>query len=568
MTVERERCHRGGSRASDPGSGSGSDSGSGSLRAGRLSAARSRRGRPGAPWYFLLPALLVGGAMLLPFVYLVVRAAETGSATFFSLITRPRTGKVLLNTVGLAAAVAAGSVALGVPLAWLTTRTDLPGRKTWSVLAVLPLAVPSLVGAFAFVSAWGQGGLVHELLRKSFGPVAMPDLHGFLGAWLVLTLLSFPYVVLSVRGALLGMDPGQEEAARSLGHGPAAVFTRVLLPQLRPAIAAGALLSALYTLSDFAAVSLLRFESFTQAIYVQYQATFNRSYAAVLALVLVALTGAILLLESRARGRASQYRVGAGSARGQRPVPLGRWKIPALLFCGLVALLSVAMPFLVNAIWLLRGIMQGRSVLMPWDALLNSIYASLLGAAVAAAAALPVAIVAVRHPSRLSAGVERTAYVGYALPGIVVALSLVFFGANYAYPLYQTMALLVFAYVVLFLPQALASVRTSLLQVTPNVENAARSLGLSPWQVTWRVTVPLVRPGIVTGAVLVFLTIMKELPATLLLSPLGFRTLAMQIWGAVTEAYYIEAAAPSLLLMVASSVSVAILLRNEGSKEG
>lgn len=523
---------------------------------------RGRRG-PRAPSYFLIPAVLIGLAMLLPLAYLLLRTAETGAGTVWSLLSRPRTVRVLLNTVGLASAVAAGAIGIGVPLAWLTARTDLPGRRLWEVLSVLPLAVPSLVGAFTFVSAWGHGGLVHEWLRRAFGITSMPPLHGFVGAWIVLTLLTFPYVVLSVRGALAGMDPGQEEAARSLGYKPAEVFYRVILPQLRPAIAAGALLVVLYTLSDFAAVSLLQFESFTQAIYVQYQATFNRSYAAVLALLLVGFTAVILAFEARARGRASHFRVGTGSARRLRPVPLGKWRWPAIAFCTIVATLSVAMPFAVNAIWVGRGLLQGRTVLLPWDALANSVYASLLGAAVAIVAAVPVAVLTVRYPSRTAVLIERAAYVGHALPGIVVALALVFFGANFAFPLYQTMALLVFAYVVLFLPQAAGAVRVSLLQVTPNVEHAARSLGLAPWQVMWRVTLPLVRPGLITGATLVFLTIMKELPATLLLSPLGFRTLAVQIWGAVTEAYYIEAAAPSLLLMLASSVSVAMLLRGE-----
>lgn len=523
------------------------------------------RGRP--PLYFVIPAALVGLAMLLPLAYLLVRTGEAGGEAVWQLLSRERTLRVLMNTTALAAAVSSSAVALGVPLAWLTARTDLPGRSMWSVLVVLPLAIPSLVGAFSFVSAWGHGGLMHQWLLRAFGLKTMPNLYGFTGAWLVLTLLTFPYVVLSVRGALLGLDPGQEEAARSLGHGPGSVFRRVVLPQLRPAIAAGALLVVLYTLSDFAAVSLLQFESFTQAIYVQYQATFNRSYAAVLSLVLVAMTAVILFLEARARGRVRYYRVSTGTARRARIAPLGRWRWPAFIFCGLVVAVSVAMPIVVNVYWVVRGITLGQGVVLPWDALLSSVYAAGLAAGVAVLCALPIAILSVRYAGRLAAALERAAYIGYALPGIVVALSLVFFGANYAYTLYQTMAMLVFAYVVLFLPQAVGAVRTSLLQVSPNVENAARSLGLSPWEVTKRVTLPLVRPGLVTGATLVFLTVMKELPATLLLSPLGFRTLAVQIWSAVTEAYYIEAAAPSLLLIVASSISVALLLRGEGQEQ-
>ncbi len=529
-----------------------------------MSVAQRRSSRP--PLYFVIPAALVAAAMLLPAVYLVIRTAEAGDAVW-TLLLRDRTWRVLVNTVALAAAVSAASVAVGVPLAWLTTRTDLPGRRFWGVMSVLPLAIPSLVGAFAFVSAWAQGGLVHQLLRQVAGVARMPDLYGFPGAWLVLTLLTYPYVVLSVRGALWGLDPSQEEAARSLGHGTWSVLWRVTLPQLRPAIASGALLVALYTLSDFSAVALLQFESFTQAIYVQYQATFNRSYAAVLSLVLVALTVIILGLEAMARGRGRYYKVSAGAARRPPIVPLGRWKWPAVAFCALTGLVAVVVPAGVNVYWLVRGLVLGMGVQLDWQALGNSVYAALLAAGASVACALPVAILSVRWPGRLAALLERAAYVGYALPGIVVALSLVFFAANYARPLYQTMALLVFAYVVLFLPQGLGAIRASLLQVSPNVENAARSLGLPPWRVALTVTLPLVRPGIITGATLVFLTVMKELPATLLLSPLGFRTLTTRIWSNVSEAFYIQAAAPALLLVLASSVSVAILLANEQRRD-
>lgn len=515
------------------------------------------------PLYFVIPAFLVAAGMLLPVAYLLLRTADAGWETFWRLVWRERTARVLLNTLALAAAVSGASVVLGVPLAWLTTRTDLPGRRFWAVVSVLPLAIPSLVGAFTFVSAWAQGGLVHQLLRQAAGVARMPDLYGFPGAWLVLTLLSYPYVVLPVRGALLGMDPGQEEAARSLGHGTWSVLWRVTLPQLRPAIASGALLVALYTLSDFSAVSLLQFESFTQAIYVQYQATFNRSYAAVLSLILVALTLGLLALEAVARGRGRYYKVSAGTARRQAAVPLGRWKWPAVAFCAFMGLVSVAVPVAVNGYWLVRGLVAGMGVQLDWQALVNSVYASFLAALACVLCALPVAILAVRWPGPVSALIERAGYVGYALPGIVVALSLVFFGVNFARALYQTLALLVFAYVVLFLPQALGAIRASLLQVSPNVENAARSLGLSPWRVAWTVTLPLVRPGLASGAALVFLTAMKELPATLLLSPLGFRTLTTRIWSAVSEAYYIQAAAPALLLILASAISVALLLAGE-----
>lgn len=497
--------------------------------------------------------------MLVPLVYLVLRASSAGDMVW-ELLLRERTIQVLWNTVLLAGAVTLASAAIAVPLAWLTVRTDIPLRPFWSVITVLPLAIPSLVGGFAFVSAFGYGGMLHNLLALVSDQLRPPNLYGFWGAWLVLTFISYPYILLPVRAALRGMDPTQEEAARTLGHTGWSLFRRIILPQLRPSIAAGSLLVALYTLSDFAAVSMLQFDSFTRVIYVQYQASFNRTYAAVLALVLVALTFLIVLAEGWTRGRKAYHRVGSGSRVETQTIALGLWRWPSLLFSGAVSTAAVALPAGVCAYWLVRGIRHGESLLIQWDALYNSLYASFLAAGVTVLAALPIAILSTRYRGALTNLLERVSYAGYALPGIVVALSLVFFGANYVPILYQTLWLLIFAYTVLFLPQALGALRSSLVQLSPNMENAARTLGLSPLQVILRVTLPLIRPGILTGAIMVFLTVMKELPATLLLSPIGFRTLTTQIWGATSEAYYARAAVPALMLILASSVSVGLLL--------
>ena len=514
------------------------------------------------PLSLLLPGAAVALSTLLPLVYLAIRAASAGN-NVWALLVRDRTLEVLWNTVLLAVAVPAGTVLLAVPLAWLTVRTDLPLKRFWSIVTVLPLAIPSLVGGFTFVSAFGYGGVLYPIIQPMLQAFGRYDLYGFPGAWLVLTLLSYPYVLLPLRSTLRGLDPAQEEAARTLNHKGWRLFRRVILPQLRPAIAAGSLLVALYTLSDFAAVSLLQFDSFTRVIHVQYQASFNRTYAAVLALVLVALTLLIVLAEAWSRGRRAYYRVGSGSSRRPPTIPLGIWRWPSFIFVTVVALASVGLPAGMCLYWLIRGIQHGETVVIQWQALWNSVSVSLLAAVVTVAAALPIAIMATRYHGRLTSTLERFSYAGYALPGIVVALSLVFFGANYVPSLYQTLYLLLFAYMVLFLPQALGSLRSSLVQISPNIESAARSLGRSPLQVLWSVTLPLIRPGIITGAIMVFLTAMKELPATLLLSPTGFRTLTTHIWGATTEAYYARAALPSLILILASSLSVALLLWQE-----
>ncbi|HLB12488.1 MAG TPA: ABC transporter permease subunit, partial [Dehalococcoidia bacterium] len=330
---------------------------------------------------------------------------------------------------------------------------------------------------------------------------------------------------------------------------------------------AGALLVALYTLSDFGAVSLLQFESFTYQIYIQYQGSFDRTLAAVFSLVLVCLTVGVLVAENRARGRARYYRSTVGSLRPPSVVPLGRWRWPALAFCGIIALSALALPISVLAYWLAQGLYAGAPLQLVWGPALNSMYASGLATGAIAAAALPVAILAVRYHGPLGALVERASYVGFALPGIVVALALVFFGIRFATPLYQTLAMLVFAYVVRFLPQAVGAARASLLQVNPRMEEAARSLGASLPQAIALVTIPLIQRGLLAGSGLVFLTVMKELPATLILSPIGFETLATSIWSATGEGFFARAAVPALLLIVLSFIPMAFLTMREGSAE-
>jgi iron(III) transport system permease protein len=500
--------------------------------------------------------------MLVPIIYLILRTSQAG-AEVVDFVFRARTAHVLKNTALLAATVSAAATVIAVPFAWLTYRSDLPGRRIWATVAPLPLVVPSYVGALTVVAALGPRGIAQEMLQGPFGVERLPEIYGFFGAWLTLTLFTYPYVYLSVRAALRGLDPSQEEAARCLGHGAWRTFFLTTLPQLRPAIAAGTLLAALYTISDFGVVTLLRFDAFTRAIYVQYKASFDRTFAAALALLLVVFALALLVVEARIRGRAAYYRLGSGAARKTRLVPLGRWRYAALGFCGLVIGLSLGLPLAVLIYWLAKGLSGGEGTDELVTAAIHSITVSGWAAVVATLAALPVAILAVRYNGRLARWAERLSYLGYALPGIVIALSFVFIGANYLTPIYQTLLLLIIAYVVRFLPQAIGGTRTSLLQISPRLEEAARSLGRPPVKAIMTVTVPLARPGIAAGAALVFLTVMKELPITLLLSPTEYTTLATLIWTATGSGSFGQAAAPAMVLVIISAIPTLLLVARE-----
>ncbi|MCB9149443.1 MAG: iron ABC transporter permease [Caldilineaceae bacterium] len=514
-------------------------------------------------WLLWAAGAAIAVALLLPLFYLIIRAAEAGPAAWQNL-WRINTLATLLRTIGLAAAVTLLSGAIAAPLAWLTVRTDVPWRGLWAILAPLPLVFPSYVGAYLLVSLFGPRGLLQQLLEPIWGVERLPEIYGFPGALLTMTLLSYPYMFTSMRAALLRQDPALEEAARSLGDGGVRTFWRVSLPLLRPAIGAGGLLVALYTLRDFGAVAIMRYDTFTRAIYIQYR-SFDRSQAALLALLLVGITLLFVWVEARMRLRGRYVQGDTGAVRPQPILHLGWWRWPAFCFCAAVALFSLILPALVLVYWLVRGLLVHETIPALGQAIGHSVLASGLAAIVITLAALPVAILVVRHAGRLSNLLERLTYSAFALPGIVIALALVFFGANHAPWLYQTLPLLILAYGVLFLPQALGVVRASLLQINPSLMEAARSLGKNRWRVLWDITLPLLRPGLWGSLSLIFLTAMKELPATLLLAPIGFSTLATAVWSAVSEAFFAAAAAPALLIVLLSSLPMLFeIIREKG----
>lgn len=505
-------------------------------------------------------------ALLLPTVYLAMRAAQVPSGDALSYLTRAGTLRVIGRSLLLVGAVSLSAAAIGIPAAWLTVRTDLRARRLWTVVLTVPLVIPSYVFALALVGALGQRGFVQGWLAP-LGVERLPSIYGFWGAWLAITLLSYPYVFLSVRAGLKGLDPALEEASRTLGRSGWQTFRRITLRQLMPSITAGVLLVALYTLSDFGAVAIMQYNVFTRAIYLRL--SLDLGLAALLSIVLVALSIGILVLAHASEPRGSHYV--QRSARVPRRVTLGRWQWAAQAFVALIALGALIAPLGVLSYWLVNGLQHGEtlnSVLVP---LQRSIRAAALAALAAGVLALPFVVLQVRYPSRLSHALAQGAYLGYALPGVVVGLAFVFLGAkalgalNQTFGLsdYRNLGLLVFAYVVRFLPQAIGPARAGLLQVNPHLEESALTLGRSRPRVFLSVTLPLMRPGVIAGVALVFLTAMKELPITLLLAPTGYTTLAAQIWSASSEAFYARAAAPALVLVLISTLSLVYILDSD-----
>lgn len=491
---------------------------------------------------------MVAALALLPFGYVVVYAATLSPQEAWDLVVRPRVGELATNTVTLMAGVLAVTGVLGLGCAWLVERTDLPLRTLWHVLLAAPLAVP------AFVNSYGWVSLTH-------------DVQSYRGAVLIVSMSYFPLVYLPIVAALRMMDPAHEEVARSLGYGPAATFRRVLLPGVRPALLGGALLVALHCLAEFGALQMLAFPTFTTAIFDQYGSAFSSAGANVLACLLGLACLLLVLLELQLRGGRSLSRVGEGARRPVERTRLGWFRVPALAaLTGLIALaLGVPIGSLVH--WLLVGSSTEFPVGELVSAAATTLGLAAAAAAVATVAALPVAWLAVRYRGAASNTVERATFMAHALPGIVVGLALVTISIRYTQAIYQTVPLLLVAYAILFLPRGVVSIRASLEHAPPVLDEVARSLGSGRLKTAWRVTLPLIRPGLGAGAALVFLSVSTELTATLMLAPTGTTTLAMEFWSNSSAVKY-GAAAPYALLLIVLSLPATWLLATRATGGG
>jgi iron(III) transport system permease protein len=523
------------------------------------SAGAAAAASPGrrAPRSLVAAAALVALAAVVPVAYLLLRALSADESAR-ALTPLSTTLELAWDTALLAFGVVLATLLVGVPFAWLVVRTDLPGRRVWGVAASLPLVIPSFVAALALLGALAPRGLLQELLAP-LGVERLPEMSGYWGSLIALTLATYPYVYLLAASGLRSVDPTAEEAARSLGARPLRVLWRVTLPALRPSLAAASLLVALYVLSDFGVVSLMGYSTLTTGIYVRYESLLALESAAILALVLVSLALAVVLIASRWRLRGAIYRSTPGAGRPAKQVQLGAWRWPALGFCSLVVGVFLFLPVGVLVWWSVSADpITGRAA-VAWSAAASSAWVATATAVIAALVVLPAALLAWRYPSTVSRWLERMTLLPSALPGIAVALAVVFVGARIGSPLYQSLGLLVLAYVIRFMPYGLASTRASLDAVSPRLEEAARSLGRGPFRATTAVVLPLARSGIFAGAALVFLSTIKELPATLLLKPIGFETLATEIWKGTSVGAY-SAVAPSALLLIAIAAPLVCVL--------
>lgn len=499
-------------------------------------------------------AALVAVAFVAPFGYLVLRNLQEAPG-FLDAVTDTRTLGPLVRTLLLASTVSAATAVVGTGAAWLVTRTDLPARRAFRMLLPLPLVIPSFIGAFAYVATFATGGLLQQLLSPLVD-VRLPEVRGFPAAFVVLTLLTFPYVYLPVAARLQQLPPSQEEAARLLGRRPRQVFWSIVLPQVRPAILAGTLLVFLYNVSEFGAVQLLRYDTLTRAVYTTRTLDPTTSLALSLELGVLALL-VVMLERITVRGPATV--TSQRSMRGLH-VRLGRWRAAATGAMVALVGVSLAAPLGVLVYWTVRGVLNETTRASALSANLGDLVepaiatarVSVEAAVLAVVVALPVSLLSVRFRDRTAGVATALVTAGFALPGLAIALAVVFWTVGT--PLYQTELLLVMAYVVHFGAQSLRAADVAVASVPSRLDEAARTLGASRWRRLRTVDLPLMMPGLLAGGGLVLLSVMKELPATLLLAPIGFQTLATTAWASMNDAYFADASIASLALVVLSGV--------------
>jgi iron(III) transport system permease protein len=493
------------------------------------------RRRPQFPVALLVIAGLVAALLALPLVFLLIEARGAGLRDVRHLIFRPLTGELLWNTVRLTVVVTAACAVIGTAAAWFVERTDLPGRRVWAVLVVVPLAIPDFVVSFGWNSLWTW-------------------VQGFRGAVVVMTFAVYPLVYLPVAASLRGADPGQEEVARSLGTGKVRTFFRITLGQAKGAIAGGCLLVALVMLAEYGAFEILGYRTFTTEIFTEFN-SYSFAASCALSLVLVLMSLIVLAGEGLVRGKnASVARSGPMAARQAPPQRLGRARWPVLAGFVLLAAAALGVPVGSSVYWMAESLppsLSGGANVSMLDAAWHTALYGGAAAALATILAFPVALLAIRHPGRMRHLLERSTYLVLAMPGVVIAFALYYFTERYAGGFGDgTAPLLVLAYAIMFFPLALVGVKASLARAPVRLEEVARSLGQRRLAVLCRVTLRLTGPGLAAAFCLVFLSAVTELTATLLLIPTGTQTLATQFWQYEQNLSYSQAA-PFALVMIA-----------------
>lgn len=492
------------------------------------------------PTFVCLLAVLVALGTALPLVYLAIHVAELGPEGIRAIIVRPRTLDLLLTTAQVVTGVGVVTLVLGIGTATIVSRAALPAPRLWWIVLALPVAVPSYVAAFALVA-----------LR--------PGTHGVLATIAVISLSTYPYVTLATLAAYRRADHAAADVARSLGASPAKAFVTVTLPQVLPAALAGGLLCVLYALSDYAAPALLRTQTLTVGVYGLFSGSLNRGHAGALGLVLIVVALVFIVFEQWARRRADRTRPNIVVRQVPKAV------LPPKPTAGLAALvlLPVIAIVVVPVGTLLLRLMGGTRYAQDIPDLIAAAGTTLaLGAAtalIATLAALPIAALGARYPRPWIRVTEGVSFLGQALPSVIIALAVVFMTLRLTPVFYQSLAALIFAYVLVFVPKSIGSSRAAIQQVPVGLPEVAQVLGRRRSTAWWTITARQALPGIGAGATFVMAGVMKEVPMTLMIRPIGIDTLATELWSKTSIDAY-TAGAPAALALILVGLAPAWLL--------
>lgn len=489
---------------------------------------------------FSLKALVVVVLALLlqPLAYLFIRAGEKSTSEILTLLTRQKTLEVLLTTLSLLVIVVGINLLLGTAMAAGLHYVKIPSPRIFLVSCVLPLAIPSYV----FTYTW---------------KALFPSMQGLWAGAFILALSTMPYMILTVLIAFQKIDFGIIEVGRSLGLSKVAIFFRIILPQVRRSISAGALLSGLYVLSDFGAVSLLNVETLTVSISNLFKSSYDRGAASVIGILLFLAAAIFIAFETTLKGRDFEIRGSDGFQNSLRRVDKPTLSLVTVAVLSGYLICAVVVPFYV----LISRFIANPAAVEITDlatAATATISVAALGALIAFVLSLPLAFLISQGKGKFATASERLILISHALPGVVVGLALVSFGSRLG-SLYQSIYLLAFAYAVLFLAKSVASTSSALTLVSPQLKELAATLGKSKSKIATEVVFPIALPSMSLGILLVFLTAMKELPATLMLRPTGMDTLATQIWSAASISRFNEAAPYALLLVLIAAIPTFIL---------
>ncbi|MEC7909971.1 MAG: iron ABC transporter permease [Actinomycetota bacterium] len=518
-----------------------------------------------APLALKVIALITAFLFACPGLYLVWRNITSDSDPL-GLLFSEQTLSPLMRTVNLTVLVTLSAAILGTSLAWLTIRTDLPSRRILKIILPLPLVFPTFVGAAAFIRTLNPGGLANDLVEK-IGIDKTLELHGLFGAWLVLTLFTYPYVYLPVAARLKNLQSSLEESARLLGDSSWSTFRKVVLPQIASSLLAGSLLVFLYTISDFGAVQLMRYDTLTRAIWTTRLSNQPVSFA--LALILLSLAAIAVIIET------------LFSRRFRKPdmitqseivlTPLKKWKTPATAASWLIVFLALITPTIALGDWaadgLLREFRGGRPLFIELEDIIkptiNTAWVSMLTAIIAAAIVLPVSYLVAKYRSSIGNTANAVMTSTFAMPGLLIALSMFFWTLRTSWAaehLRGTIVILIFAYLVRFSAQALAPARAAVASIPASLEDASQVLGASKVKRFFTVDLPVVTPGLLAGSGLVLMSTMKELPITLLVAPFEFPTLTTKIFHSFEDAFVAEGGLLALILVLLSAVLTWILV--------